>query len=141
MMSKEILKFDEVEVKKSKLNFSKSPMFIEDVDVNKILISEEKLGKNGKQKDSKYFIGYKNDGSILHQAPKNQWICRQLERTWIHVLFNQKQSTGKKYLTSSYLMGTEFDSQPTYDRKYLKTKLKCYGDVIPKEGFIGCVYQ
>ena len=107
----------------------------EDVDVNKILISEEKLGKNGKKKDSKYFIGYKNDGSILHQVPKNQWICRQLERTWIHVLFNQKQSTGKKYLTSSYLMGTEFDSQPKYDRKYLKTKLKRYGDVIPKEGF------
>lgn len=58
-MSKEILKFDEVEVKKSKLNFSKSPIFIEDVDVNKILISEdflyEKIGEKWKEKRLQVF--------------------------------------------------------------------------------------
>ena len=60
-MDKKIIKFDDTKIKKYKFYQQKSTISIENIDINKILVSNEvPLGK----KDCKYFIGYK-DAKII----------------------------------------------------------------------------
>ena len=56
-MSKEFLKFADVEIKKRKFPSSKGPIDVGDVNIDKIVISNKfSCTKRG----SKYFVGYKN---------------------------------------------------------------------------------
>ena len=56
-MDKKIIKFDGTEIEEYKFHQNKSPILINDMDMNKIVVSN-KL-PFGKQ-DFKYFIGYKD---------------------------------------------------------------------------------
>lgn len=60
---------------------AQSPQTI-NVDVNKSLsggVFLTKTWKNKAKKNSKYFIGYKNDKNV-DQAPTNGWICKYCQR-------------------------------------------------------------
>ena len=60
-MDKKIIKFPETEVKKNKFYQNKSPILMNDIDINRIVVSNKlPLGKQ----DFRYFIGYKNDKRI-----------------------------------------------------------------------------
>ena len=60
-MDKKIIKFPETEVKKNKFHQNKSPILMNDIDINRIVVSNTlHLGKQ----DFRYFIGYKNDKRI-----------------------------------------------------------------------------
>ena len=60
-MGKEIITFCKIEVEKHEFYWHKSPVSINDVDVSKILASNEVgFGK----KDFKYFIGYKGGKKV-----------------------------------------------------------------------------
>ena len=66
-MGKEILTFGNIEIEKSKFYRSKTPIFLKDVDIEKVLVSN-KISFGGK--NYKYFIGYLyNDNKVkpLHK--------------------------------------------------------------------------
>ena len=64
-MDKKIIKSDDTELKEYKCYQGESPIFLQDIDINKIVVSI-KL-PFGKQ-DFKYFIGYKD-------SEKNRPLC------------------------------------------------------------------
>ena len=54
-MGKEILTFGDIEIGKNKLHRNKNPIFLKEVDIEKVLVSHKfSFG----EKDYKYFIGY-----------------------------------------------------------------------------------
>ena len=56
-MVEKIIYFDDTEIEKHKFHQYKSPILIDNVDINKIVVSNKSsFGK----KDFKYFIGYKD---------------------------------------------------------------------------------
>ena len=56
-MDKTIIKFDDTEVEKYKFRQHKSPFLIDNIDINKILVSNKvSFGK----KNFEYFVGYKD---------------------------------------------------------------------------------
>ena len=57
-MDKRITKFDDTEIKKYKIHQNKTPISINDIDINKI-VESNKLPFS--KQDFIYFIGYKND--------------------------------------------------------------------------------
>ena len=60
-MDKKIIKFDETEIEKYKLHKNKNPILINNIDINKIAVSNNvSFGKN----DFKYFINYNNSKKI-----------------------------------------------------------------------------
>ena len=61
-MSRKNLNFGDTKIKKSDFYKSKKVIKIDDIDVNKILVSEEK--PYGTKNSFKYFIGY-NDNDVI----------------------------------------------------------------------------
>ena len=60
-MDKKIIKFDKTEIEKYKFHQHKSPILINNLNINKIVISNKaSFGK----KDFKYFIGYTDANKI-----------------------------------------------------------------------------
>ena len=58
MVNKDGLTFDDIEVEKRRFHYSKYPLDINDVDINKIMVfNKVSFGKKG----FKYLIGYKDD--------------------------------------------------------------------------------
>ena len=56
-MDKQFIKFDDTEIEKYKFHQYKKPISIDNIDINKIVVSHEvSFGK----KHFKYLIGYKN---------------------------------------------------------------------------------
>ena len=69
-MDKKFIKFDDGEIEKYKFHQHKNPFSINNIDINKIVVSNKvSFGK----KDLKYFIGYKN-------AKRNKPLCISLEK-------------------------------------------------------------
>ena len=60
-MGKKIIKFNDTEIKKYKFHQHTSPILINNIDINKIVVSN-KVPFN--KRDFKYFIGYKDAKKI-----------------------------------------------------------------------------
>ena len=67
-MSEKSVNFGDKKIKKSDFYINKKVIKINDIDVNKILVSKEEL--YGSKNSFKYFIGY-ND----YKASTIDWIC------------------------------------------------------------------
>ena len=75
------IKFHDTEIEKYKLHQHKSPLFIDKIDISKIVVSNKvSFGK----KDFKYFIGYK-DAKIIKSLciflPKMNGCSRDFDKT------------------------------------------------------------
>ena len=71
-MDKKIIKFDDTEIEKYKFDQYKRPILIDNIDVNKIVVSNKiSFGKN----DFKYFIGYKDAKKLDLYAYSFQKKC------------------------------------------------------------------
>ena len=71
-MDTKIIKFDDTEIEEFEFHQHKSPILINDIDIDKIVVSD-KL-PFGKQ-DFKYFIGYKDAKKIdLYAYSVQKWI-------------------------------------------------------------------
>ena len=123
-----------------KLNFTKNKKIfnIDDIDVNKILVSKkEPYGKNN---SLIYFIGY-NDNDVIRP------LCLKLSKMTGYInKFDENKITMSlmikdKQLLKNYnkiwkkiekLMKIDFNTKTTYgdDDKYIKTKIKTYADII-----------
>ena len=134
-MSEKNIKFRERKVNKSNFHLK-----MEDIDINKILVSQKE--SYGKEKNSfKYFFGYVDDDVIrpfCKECP--QMICYikcfDSNKTMSFKINDNRllKKYTKIWETVSNLLSTEFDSEPVYgdNDRYIKTKLKLYGDKINK---------
>ena len=139
-MSEKNIKFDDKKIIKSDFYKNKKPFQIDDVDVNKILVSKKE--PHGTKNALKYFIGY-NDNDVIRplclRLPKMTGYARKFkENTIMSLRVNNKQflkNYNKIWEKFEKLMRIDFESKPVYgnndDEKYIKAKIKIYaGSVI-----------
>ena len=139
-MNERSIKFKDKKIKKSDFyNKNKKIFNINDIDVNKMLVSKKET--YGKYNSFKYFIGY-NDNDVIrplylfilqttgyiNKFDKNK-ISMSLAIKDIQLLKNYNKIWKKK----EKLMKIDFNTRPTYgddDDKYIKARIKTYKDSI-----------
>ena len=128
--------------KKSNFYKNKKVTKIDDIDVNKILVSKEE--PYGTKNSFKYFIGY-NDNVVRPlcvRLPQMTGYARKFdENATMSFRANNKQllkNYNKIWEKVEKLLKIDFESKPVYDDndKYIKTKIKIYGGGV-KTNFQG----
>ena len=147
-MSERTLKFADIVVNKREFHASKQAIALNSVNTNKIIVYDKfKHSDDG----FKYFIGYLHDDDVIRP------LCIILPQINVYIKYfvnGGKNMSFKIEDESMYLKYTEiwnefkkslnarFHSQPIYDEKYIKTKVKAFssmintrfsGNEIPKE--------
>ena len=131
-IDKEILTFGNTEIEKSKFHRHKTSIHLGDVDVEKVLVSDNiSFG----EKNYKYFIGY-----LLHNykvkplhimPPKTTDYVKSYDgqTKWMYLLMEDDDIL-EKYNTIwdkvSADIKKEFDGEPVYNNSYMKTKIKSH---------------
>ena len=137
-MSRSRINFNDEKIKKSDFYKNKKIFNIDNIDVNKILVSKKET--YGKYNSFKYFIGYSDNGvirplylllsqmtSYINKFDKNK-ITMSLMIKDTQLLKNYN----KIWKKIEKLMKIDFNTKTTYgdDDKYIKTKIKTYKDSI-----------
>ena len=138
-MDEKNISFDNKNIKKNNFyNKNKRILNIDDINVNKILVSKNE--RYGKYNSSKYFIRYNDNGFIrplylflsqttgyINKFDKNK-IAMSLMIKDIQLL-NSYNKIWKKIEKSTKI---DFNTKTTYvdDDKYIKTRMKTYKDSI-----------
>ena len=130
-MSGKNINFDGKKSKKSEFYKNKKVNSIDDIDVNKILVSKKE--PCDKKNSFKYFIGY-NDNDVIKplcvRLPQMTGYARKFdENATMSFRVNNKQllkNYNKIWEKVEKLMKIDFESKPVYgdDDKYIKTKIK-----------------
>ena len=111
-MGKEILMFGNIEI-----DFFFF-FFFWDIDIEKVLVSNKiPFGK----KNYKYFIGYLYNGNKVNPLNVMYFMTHVFKLLEIYNTISDKISAD---------VNKEFDSDPVYNKKYLKTKIKSNGDDV-----------
>ena len=134
-MSGKNVNFGDKKIKKTNFYKSKKLTKIDDVDVNKILVSKEE--PYGTKNSFRYFIGY-NDNDVIRP------LCTKLSQMTGYVRKFEGNTTtsfkiSNKQLLRKYnqiwkrveqLLKIDFDSKPVNsdDNNYTKTKIMMYND-------------
>ena len=130
-MSGKNLNFDDKKIKESKLYKNKKVFLIDDVDVNKILVSKKEPydSKNA----FKYFIGH-NDSDVIRplcvRLPQmTDYATKFNENTTMSFRANNEEllkNYDKIWEIIEKLMRINFENKPVYgdDENYIKTKIK-----------------
>ena len=136
-MSGKNINFDDKKIKKSSFYKNKTLNNIEDIDVNKILVSKKE--PYGNKNSFKYFIGY-NDNDVIRplciRLPQMTGYARKFDEnaTMSFIVKDKKllKSYTKIWETTEELMKINFESKPVYGDhdKYIKTKIKMYAGSI-----------
>ena len=145
---KKTLMFNDVEVSKKEFYDAKQAILLNLVDINNIVVSNKVKNNN---ETSKYFIGYMHNidvvvplciilpqmsGYIKYFENGGKNMSFRIEDDKVYIKYNQIWNKIKE------LFGVKFCSEPIYDDKYIKTKVKTFssvinemfsGDEIPKE--------
>ena len=131
------MNFRDKKIKKSDFDKNKNVAKIDDIDVNKILVSKEE--PYGTKKSFKYFIGY-NDNDVIRLLPikLSQIIgyARKFEgNTTMSFKISDKQLLkrhNQMWKRIEKLLKIEFKSNHVYgdNDKYIKTKIKIYAGSI-----------
>ena len=131
------MSFDNKKIKKNYFYKNKKAFKIDDIDVNKILVSTEEL--YDKKNSFKYLIGY-NDKDFIRplciKLPKmiGYVKCSESNKTMSFKINDNKLP--KKYnqiwKKVKNLVNIKFDNEPVYgdNDKYIKTKIKIYDDNV-----------
>ena len=131
------INFGDEKIGKSGFYKNKKLFKIEDIDVDKILVSKKE--SYGTKYSLKYFIGYNDEDAIrplFIKLPQMIGYVKHFDSNKamsFKVIDNKllKEYT-KTWEKVSNLMNIKFDSEPVYadNEKYIKTKIKLYGDKI-----------
>ena len=129
-MSGKNMNFEEKKFKKSDFYKTKKVYKVDDIDVNKILVSKKE--PYGTNKSIKYFIGYDDDDIRPLCIKLPQMIgyvkCFDSNKTMSFKVTDKKllKNYTKIWEKVSNLMDIKFDSEPVYgdNDKYIKTKIR-----------------
>ena len=139
-MTKKTLKFNNIRVNKKEFHMSKKAIDLMSVNVNKIVVSDK---FNYNEDCFKYFIGYQK-GEIVRP------LCIILPQIIGYIKYFQYGSPNISFLIRNEEVGEKFEqiwdviknklkikfhSEPVYEYKYLKTKVKEY-DGTMKTNFL-----
>ena len=123
-------------MKKNKFYCHTTPIFLGDVDIKRVLVSERFLLV---KRNYTYIIGYLYDNHTvkpLHiMLPKTGTYVKIYngQTQWMYFLIEDDDLL-KKYNTIwnkvSVDIKNEFDSKTVYNKKYLKTKIKVHGNEV-----------
>ena len=124
--------FGDIEIERDKFYHHKSPIFLNDTDIEKVLVS--KTISCG-ERNYKYFIDYLyDDYKLLHiMIPKASTYVKRYDgqTKWMYFLIEDDDLL-EKYNTildkASADMKKEFDSELVYNKSFLKTKTKSHDD-------------
>ena len=136
-MSRKKMNFGDKKIKKRDFYKNKKVIKIDDIDVNKTLVSKEE--PYGSKNSFKYFTGY-NDNDVVRplciKLPQMIGYVRSFEsNTAMSFKISDKQLLkmyNQIWKKVNNLLKIKFDSEPIYgdNDKYVKTKIKIYdGDV------------
>ena len=135
-MGKEILTFGDIEIEKHKFYRNKTPIFLKDVGIEKVLVSNKiSFG----ERNYKYFNGYlNNDNKVkpLHIIlPKTSAYVKSYDgqTKWMHFLIEDDDLLEKYnaiWDKVSADIKEEFDSEPAYNNNFWKTKIKSHSDEV-----------
>ena len=124
--------------KQNKFYCNKTPIYLKDVDIEKVLASNKiSFG----EKNYKYLIGsLYNDNKVkpLHiMLPKTNAcvICVNYDgqTKWMYFLIEDDDLLEKHNAVWDKVSADvkkEFDSEPVYNKEFLKTKIKSHGDEV-----------
>ena len=131
------INFDDKKINKSSFYKNKKLFSLNDIDVNKILVSKKE--SYGTKNSLKYFIGY-NDGDVIRPLcillPQMTGYVKHFDsnKTMSFKVSDNKllKKYSKKWKKVGNVLSIEFDSEPVYDDvdKYIKTKIKMYRDRV-----------
>ena len=133
-MDEEILTFVDVKNEKSKFYRCKSTAVLKDVDIQKVLVSN-KISSG--EKYYEYFIGYMHNDykAVTYNASKKSAYVKgqngQTKQMYLLIAHDdllEKHNTVWDKVSAD--IKKEFDSEPVYNKKFLKTKIKPYGNEI-----------
>ena len=151
-MSKQTLKFNDILLNKKDYYASKKAIPLNLVNINNIVVSY--IVKHGDEGYT-YFIGYSHDGVIRPLCvtlPQMSGYIKYFDNGGKNMSFKiEEESVYLKYAEIwnkiKSILNVKFHSQPIYDVKYIKTKVKTFnntintllsGDEIPKERIHYC---
>ena len=133
-MSEKTINFGDKKINKKDFYNNKKQFNIEDIDINKILISKPETYENNMRK---YVIGY-NDNTI---SPLQLFLPKMIG--YLNVFkyvarkmyfFTDNNEFLKRYTAIweklSDLVNEKFDSDPIYNNKYINTKIRSYNNDI-----------
>ena len=134
-MTKKALKFNNIRVNKKKFHMSKKPIVLMSVNIEQIVVSDK---FNHINNGSRYFIGYQ-EGEIIKPLciilPQMSGYIKYFENGGKNMSFLIKDDeVWEKYEqiwdVIKNKLKIKFHSEPVYEYKYLKTKVKEYDGVI-----------
>ena len=134
-MTKKALKFNNIRVNKKKFHMSKKPIVLMSVNIEQIVVSDK---FNHINNGSRYFIGYQ-EGEIVKPLciilPQMSGYIKYFENGGKNMSFLIKddevwEKYDKIWDVIKNKLGIKFHSEPVYEYKYLKTKVKEYDGVI-----------
>ena len=147
-MSEQILRFGDIAVNKNEFHASKQAIALDLVNTNEIVVSDKfKHSDDG----SKYFIGYLHDDDLIRSLciilPQMSGYIKYFDNGEKNMSFNVEDETVHLKYTEIWnkikkSLNRRFHSEPIYDGKYIKTKVKAFssmintlfsGNEIPKE--------
>ena len=135
-MVKEILMFGDVEIEKNKFYRNKTPILLKDVDIEKVIVPNKILLG---EKNYKYFIGYFYDDrkvKPLHlMLPKTSAYVKSFDgqTKWMYFMIEDDDLLEKNntiWVKVIAAIKKEFDSEPVFNKNFLKTKVKSHGDEV-----------
>ena len=137
-MSGKSINFDDEKINKSSFYKSKKLFKIDNIDVNKILVSKNE--SYGKKNSLGYFIGYNDDNDVTRplfiKLPQMIGYVKYFDSTKTMPFKVSDNKLLKNYTKIwervSNLMNIKFHRDLVYsdNDKYIKTKTKLYGDKI-----------
>ena len=135
-MSEQTLKFGDILVDKKEFHASKQAIALNLVNTNKIIVSDKFKHIND---GSKFFIGYLHDDNVIRPLcivlPQMSGYIKYFDNGGKNMSFKiEDESVYLKYTEIwnkiKKSLNTRFHSQPIYDDKYIKTKVKTFGSMI-----------
>ena len=138
-MNKKTLKFNNIKLNKKEFHKSKEPIDLFSVDLDQIVVSE-KFKHN--DEGFKYFIGYQK-GDIVKPLciilPQMDGYIKYFENGGKNMSFMIDDKVWGKYdeiwKVIKDKLGTKFHSEPVYDYKYLRVKVRKFDGINKNQLF------
>ena len=140
-MSEKTLKLNNIRLNKKEFHKSKEPIDLMSVNIDQIVVSDKFKHNN---KGFKYFIGYQESGIVKPLCiilPRMSGYIKYFEnRDKIMYFFIKDDKVWEKWEhiwdVIKNKLGIKFHSEPIYEQKYLKAKVREFDGVI-KTNFLG----